>query len=421
MAIHFRCPCGKTIKAKDEMAGKKFRCPDCGKAMQVPEPEVVEENAFEDEADDFEEERRPAPRGRASGGRKPRKAPAKSSSNGLIFGLAAAALAFALVVGGAVFVMTRQAKQMPVANNPPAQVFPEMPNQRPNPMPGIDPNPGAIPDAGIAQPAQPPVVTTPPIVAPAIVPSVPVNPGDRLWVVLSNFKQKTQGGGPFDRGYTVDYRLASGSPDPSKKYVLYVSNPSAGGGIEHYLEIDVPLQASGTINFAGGPGFGIASAIKASIALKKGRQEWEKVSGEIAPGGAESIAQAPPTVQQIAGAAAQGKPFALANAKSGQGGGLSPDITVEYVLQGTPEPGRFYFLVAKPVSGGDGGIEFDVSNSIRRAKQGETSTMGGRVIGPGLSGAMNLHIEKRMSPFPNRIRRQPQDEPEIVSNTVMTQ
>ncbi len=417
MAISFRCQCGKTIKAKDEAAGKKFRCPDCGKAMQAPELEVFEEDAFEDADDNYEEERRPASRGRSSGGRKPRKAPAKSSNNGLFIGLAVAAFAFALVMGGIVFVVSRQPDQNPVANDPPPQMFPEAPNQIPHPMP--NPMLGFDPNAGTNPPGQPPVVASP--VAPGVVPAVPSNPGDRLWVVLSNFKQKPQSGGPFDRGYTVDYRLASGSPDPSKKYVLYVSNSLAGGGIEHYLEIDVPLQASGTINFASGPGFGIGSTIKASIALKKGRQEWEKVSGEITPGGAESLAQAPPTVQQIAGAAAQGKLFALANAKSGQGTGLSPDISVDYVLQGTPEPGRFYFLVAKPVAGGSDGIEFDVSNSIRRAKQGETATMGGRVIGPGLSGAVTMHIEKRTSPFPSRIRRQPQDEPEIVSNTVTTQ
>ena len=125
MAIPFRCQCGKTIKAKDEMAGKKFRCPDCGKAMQVPEPEAFEEDPFETREDDFEEERRPAPRRRSSSGSKPRKAPAKSSNHGLIFGLAAAALAFALVIGGAVFVVARQPKQQPVANNPPIQ----MPNR----------------------------------------------------------------------------------------------------------------------------------------------------------------------------------------------------------------------------------------------------------------------------------------------------
>jgi hypothetical protein len=35
--IAFTCPsCCKELKAKDELAGKKVKCPGCGKAAAVP-------------------------------------------------------------------------------------------------------------------------------------------------------------------------------------------------------------------------------------------------------------------------------------------------------------------------------------------------------------------------------------------------
>ncbi|GEM_PF-5438137 len=36
MAIAFSCACGKTLKAKDEWAGKKIKCPSCGQAVKIP-------------------------------------------------------------------------------------------------------------------------------------------------------------------------------------------------------------------------------------------------------------------------------------------------------------------------------------------------------------------------------------------------
>src|SRR6202035_1240860 len=44
MAISFSCPsCDHTIKVKDELAGRKVRCPECSTAIRVPELEVAEE------------------------------------------------------------------------------------------------------------------------------------------------------------------------------------------------------------------------------------------------------------------------------------------------------------------------------------------------------------------------------------------
>ena len=38
MAINIKCKCGKMFKAKDEHAGKRFPCPQCGTTLQVPRP-----------------------------------------------------------------------------------------------------------------------------------------------------------------------------------------------------------------------------------------------------------------------------------------------------------------------------------------------------------------------------------------------
>ena len=35
--ITFSCPsCDKSLKVKDELAGKRFRCPECGNPLAVP-------------------------------------------------------------------------------------------------------------------------------------------------------------------------------------------------------------------------------------------------------------------------------------------------------------------------------------------------------------------------------------------------
>jgi len=40
MAISFACECGKALKARDELAGKKTKCPECGTILAIPRPEV---------------------------------------------------------------------------------------------------------------------------------------------------------------------------------------------------------------------------------------------------------------------------------------------------------------------------------------------------------------------------------------------
>ena len=50
MAITFVCVCGKSLHAKDELAGKKTRCPGCGSVLTIPAPEPapVDDDAVAD-------------------------------------------------------------------------------------------------------------------------------------------------------------------------------------------------------------------------------------------------------------------------------------------------------------------------------------------------------------------------------------
>jgi len=42
MAIPVQCPaCGKTLNVKDEMAGKRGKCPQCGNIIEVPRPGAI--------------------------------------------------------------------------------------------------------------------------------------------------------------------------------------------------------------------------------------------------------------------------------------------------------------------------------------------------------------------------------------------
>ena len=54
MPIPVTCLCGRSLRIKDELAGKRIRCPDCSNPLVVPE--VVE--ATEAEEEDFVPQRR---------------------------------------------------------------------------------------------------------------------------------------------------------------------------------------------------------------------------------------------------------------------------------------------------------------------------------------------------------------------------
>jgi hypothetical protein len=42
MAIVVNCECGKQLRARDELAGKRGKCPGCGKVFRLPQPEAPE-------------------------------------------------------------------------------------------------------------------------------------------------------------------------------------------------------------------------------------------------------------------------------------------------------------------------------------------------------------------------------------------
>lgn len=417
MAITVKCDCGKTMKLKDNAAGKRLRCPSCSAVVDVPEQDEFvdafeEEEVIEEDDYDSRPSRRESNSRSRSGGRSRKPAPKKSASSGLIIGLAVGGGA-ALVLGLAVFMFLGR-KPDPVAPAPmPVAANPATPNQpTPNPAGAATGQPAAANPNPTA--TQPVVTQTTPTQPAPVQPVAAAAPGSQLWVVLSNFKQ-AQSSSPFNKPYTIDYRIAAGAPEPGKQYVLYIGQPSGGGFIEHYMEVEVSLQSQSTVQFAIGPGALGTGKLNAYMAVKAGRQKWVKVSGELAPGGNETAAQAPPSVQQLAGAAAVGKAIAIANGKSGAGFAGQPEITVDCVVQAALPPDGFFFLVAKNPAGN--GVEFEITQELRRAALGETITTGGRIIGPPIGGPLTLQIEKRRSPGRIRLNN---DTPEVLSNSVNT-
>ena len=61
MAISVECPCGKSYRIKDSFAGRKVRCRDCGKVLEVPAADesydAEEDIADQAKADRSDEER----------------------------------------------------------------------------------------------------------------------------------------------------------------------------------------------------------------------------------------------------------------------------------------------------------------------------------------------------------------------------
>jgi hypothetical protein len=40
MPISFQCGCGRTLRVKDELAGRRVRCPGCSTVLAVPKPDI---------------------------------------------------------------------------------------------------------------------------------------------------------------------------------------------------------------------------------------------------------------------------------------------------------------------------------------------------------------------------------------------
>ncbi len=138
MAIIFSCPaCERELKVKDELAGRKIRCPACKEVITVvaqaeesrvsatplkkkPRAEVDEDS------DEPEEEERP---------RKKKKKKKKKSNQGLLIGLAVVALL--LVIAGIVFMMFQGGGHSApkVAEKPKIEEPPEAPKEPPKKPP----------------------------------------------------------------------------------------------------------------------------------------------------------------------------------------------------------------------------------------------------------------------------------------------
>ncbi|MBC7815372.1 MAG: hypothetical protein IAG10_00570 [Planctomycetaceae bacterium] len=71
MSIRISCDsCGKQLKVRDEAAGRRVKCPDCGSVVQIPEPddvmdaEAADDNPFaggDISSDGAEYDRKPCP------------------------------------------------------------------------------------------------------------------------------------------------------------------------------------------------------------------------------------------------------------------------------------------------------------------------------------------------------------------------
>lgn len=79
MPIGIACACGKTIQAPDGAAGKRAKCPACGKAIAVPakpagddEFEIVDDDSTDDNAFDFSENGK-LKKGNSGAGKKKKK------------------------------------------------------------------------------------------------------------------------------------------------------------------------------------------------------------------------------------------------------------------------------------------------------------------------------------------------------------
>jgi hypothetical protein len=139
VAISFACPsCEHRLKVKDELAGRKVKCPGCGNGVSVPADEEDEEApAAKDPPsrkarEGFSDEERP---------RKKKKK--KKANKGLVIGLAAGAIVLVALVVVLVIVFSRpnsQSHKGPgdenvVQNPPPKQEPPQQMPAPPQPHP----------------------------------------------------------------------------------------------------------------------------------------------------------------------------------------------------------------------------------------------------------------------------------------------
>lgn len=106
MAIPFKCPsCGRKMRARDEQAGKKARCPSCQSVIIVPD--ILEVEAAEEAACDLANadparqpsEKAKSKKGKSKTSRKYKEGMRGMSTGLLFFGVLQGLLGLALLVG----------------------------------------------------------------------------------------------------------------------------------------------------------------------------------------------------------------------------------------------------------------------------------------------------------------------------------
>lgn len=434
MAIQVQCRCGRSMKVRDNAAGKRVRCPQCQKPVRVPEPEIDEvEEVFDDESEDDGDELwgsndyesddayTGAPPPRRSAGSRRRKSTAagkpkrrKSTGGGvptavIIIG---AVLAGSVAIGGALYlVLGGNGADAPVlADNARGGAGDAETGGNPATTNNNDPAAAAPSTAGRANATADPASNNGAAGSNAnagIGAHTPsgANAGAPLWVQLSDFRRRSGNG--IAQSYQISYRVVSGKADPNKNYVLFVATDL--GVMQRYVEVDVIPQGSGSVPFD--VGMGMSGSLKAYMALKTGHQDWKPVSGEINIGGDPTTAQRPPTVQEAAGADAQGRMLALANPRFERGRIGRNALVVDFVLQKSYEAGKNYFLVIEGNSGQP--VASRISTTLMRTKVGDSDQLGVSLIGPGNfpSGPLRVYVETRRG-------HRDRDGAERVSNTV---
>lgn len=132
MAISFACPsCEHRLKVRDELAGRKVKCPSCGGGVLVPVGEEDEDTAAAATAQPSRQERE-SPEDEERPRKKKKKK--QKSNKGLLIGLVIGGVVLvAVVVLVIVLNLPRgQASKGPVAENPPPK---QNPVQQPVPQP----------------------------------------------------------------------------------------------------------------------------------------------------------------------------------------------------------------------------------------------------------------------------------------------
>lgn len=130
MAIQFDCPeCEERIKVKDELAGRKIKCPHCTEPVRVPSEDVDEEERPARKTTTAVTEERPRKKAAASKVEddedRPRKKKKKKQSGNTVLIVSTAIGILILLVGGGVAVALLLPRQpAPVAKAPPPPAAP---------------------------------------------------------------------------------------------------------------------------------------------------------------------------------------------------------------------------------------------------------------------------------------------------------